>query len=233
MSSSPLRLSKRARLLLGIPAVIVFAGVYSPILLSIALSFQGPLGGVTLPLNEPTVMWYQSLIDLSVITEHPDYRGQPLTDFRPSILRSLLLAATTALVSTFLGVDGCTSLSNEIPWPFDHCLHYDRCPSYARACVERRHGVTCGRIRRGARTVRNWSSDPCDLDPAILFHIPRGHVQKVRSEAGRVSVYPGRYPSEDMASCNGSRDATSYRWISTVRVHAQFGRIRAIHFHNG
>ena len=104
MSSPRLRLSKRARLLLGVPAVLVFVGVYAPILLSIALSFQGPLGGVTLPISEPTLMWYESLIDLRVITEHPAYQGQPLTDFRPSIVRSLALAATTALVSTFLAL---------------------------------------------------------------------------------------------------------------------------------
>lgn len=104
MSSPHLRLSKRALLILGVPTFLVFAGVYAPILLSIVLSFQGPLGGVTLPISDPTLMWYESLINLSVITEHPAYQGQPLTDFRPSIVRSLALATTTALISTSLAL---------------------------------------------------------------------------------------------------------------------------------
>ena len=78
--------------------------IYVPILLITLLSFQGPQGGATFPITDPGTLWYRSLSDLSVITDHPDYLGQAVFDFRASIVNSLKLAVTTAVVSTAIAM---------------------------------------------------------------------------------------------------------------------------------
>ena len=89
---------------MAIPVVIVLCFIYVPILLITLLSFQGPQGGATFPIRDPGTLWYRSLADLSVITDHPDYLGQAVFDFKASIVNSLKLAVTTALISTTLAM---------------------------------------------------------------------------------------------------------------------------------
>ena len=100
----PVHFSLWARISLAIPVLIVLGFIYVPILLILLLSFQGPQGGATFPIRDPGTLWYRSLTDLSVITEHPDYLGQAVFDFRASIVNSLKLAITTAFVSTTIAM---------------------------------------------------------------------------------------------------------------------------------
>ena len=100
----PVHFSVWARVWLAIPVVIVLGFIYVPILLITLLSFQGPQGGATFPITDPGTLWYRSLADLSVITEHPDYLGQAVFDVRASIGNSLKLAVTTAVVSTTIAM---------------------------------------------------------------------------------------------------------------------------------
>lgn len=100
----PVHFSLWARISLAIPVVIVLGFIYVPILLITLLSFQGPQGGATFPIRDPGTLWYRSLADLSVITEHPDYLGQAVFDFKASIVNSLKLAVTTAVVSTTIAM---------------------------------------------------------------------------------------------------------------------------------
>ena len=100
----PVHFSLWARIALGIPVVVVLGFIYVPMLLITLLSFQGPQGGATFPITDPGTLWYRSLSDLSVITDHPDYLGQAVFDFRPSIVNSLKLAVTTAVVSTAIAM---------------------------------------------------------------------------------------------------------------------------------
>lgn len=100
----PVHFNLWARISLAIPVVIVLAFIYVPILLITLLSFQGPQGGATFPIRDPGTLWYRSLSDLSVITDHPDYLGQAVFDFRASIGNSLKLAVTTAVVSTTIAM---------------------------------------------------------------------------------------------------------------------------------
>ena len=78
--------------------------IYVPILLITLLSFQGPQGGATFPIRDPGTLWYRSLADLSVITDHPGYLGQAVFDFKASIVNSLKLAAATACISTTIAM---------------------------------------------------------------------------------------------------------------------------------
>ncbi|MCY4664363.1 MAG: ABC transporter permease subunit [Acidimicrobiaceae bacterium] len=93
-----------ARISLAIPVLIVSCFIYVPILLILLLSFQGPQGGATFPIRDPGTLWYRSLADLSVITEHPDYLGQAVFDFKASIVNSLKLAIATACISTVVAM---------------------------------------------------------------------------------------------------------------------------------
>ena len=100
----PVHFSVWARISLAIPVVVVLGFIYVPILLITLLSFQGPQGGATFPIRDPGTLWYRSMSDLSVITAHPDYLGQAVFDFRASIVNSLKLAVTTAVVSTTIAM---------------------------------------------------------------------------------------------------------------------------------
>ena len=100
----PIRFRRWSQIALGIPVLLVLAFIYVPIAVIAVLSFQGPQGGATFPLRDPGTLWYQSLTDLSVITEHPGYLGQAVFDFRDSIVNSLKLAVTTSIISTVLAM---------------------------------------------------------------------------------------------------------------------------------
>jgi putative spermidine/putrescine transport system permease protein len=109
----PVHFSLWARISLAIPVLIVLGFIYVPILLILLLSFQGPQGGATFPIRDAGTLWYQSLYDLSVITEHPGYLGQAVFDFRASIVNSLKLAITTALVSTTIAMAAAQAMRSK------------------------------------------------------------------------------------------------------------------------
>ena len=100
----PVHFGPWARIGLAIPVLIVLSFIYVPILLITLLSFQGPQGGATFPMRDPGTLWYRSLADLSVITDHPDYLGQAVFDFKASIVNSLKLAVATACISTTMAM---------------------------------------------------------------------------------------------------------------------------------
>ena len=100
----PVHFGPWARISLAIPVLIVLSFIYVPILLITLLSFQGPQGGATFPMRDPGTLWYRSLADLSVITDHPDYLGQAVFDFKASIVNSLKLAVATACISTTMAM---------------------------------------------------------------------------------------------------------------------------------
>ena len=109
----PVRFSLWARISLAIPVLIVLSFIYIPILLILLLSFQGPQGGATFPITDPGTLWYRSLADLSVITDHPDYLGQAVFDFKTSIGNSLKLAVATALISTIVAMAAAQAMRSK------------------------------------------------------------------------------------------------------------------------
>ena len=109
----PVRFSLWARISLAIPVLIVLSFIYIPILLILLLSFQGPQGGATFPITDPGTLWYRSLADLSVITDHPDYLGQAVFDFKASIGNSLKLAVATALISTIVAMAAAQAMRSK------------------------------------------------------------------------------------------------------------------------
>ena len=109
----PVQFSLWVRIWLAIPVLIVLCFIYVPILLIALLSFQGPQGGATFPIRDPGTLWYRSLADLSVITDHPDYLGQAVFDFKTSIVNSLKLAVTTALISTTIAMAAAQAMRSK------------------------------------------------------------------------------------------------------------------------
>lgn len=69
---------------------VIFAlFLYAPFLAIFILAFQGPQGGLNFPLRNPSLHWFQDLVN-----------PQDLSDFRPAILRSFLLALICAAITT-------------------------------------------------------------------------------------------------------------------------------------
>ncbi|MDP7068338.1 MAG: hypothetical protein QF637_12010, partial [Acidimicrobiales bacterium] len=66
----PIRFQRWSQITLGAPVLLVLAFIYVPIAVIAVLSFQGPQGGATFPLRDLGTIWYKSLTDLTVITEH-------------------------------------------------------------------------------------------------------------------------------------------------------------------
>ncbi|MBV1703278.1 MAG: ABC transporter permease [Hyphomicrobiales bacterium] len=72
-------------------AYVVF--LYGPTLTILALSFQGPQGGLTLPFDGPSLHWYRAL-----------WRGAGLPDVGGAIWNSARLAAVVSVLTTTISV---------------------------------------------------------------------------------------------------------------------------------
>lgn len=85
------------------PALAVYTGLfllflYGPLIVLAILSFQGPNGGPQFPIQEWSTFWYRHLFGL---VEGSAVSQLPVDD---SLVRSLVLALMTTVVSTILGV---------------------------------------------------------------------------------------------------------------------------------
>lgn len=77
--------------------------LYFPFAIMAILSFQGPRGGHTFPLNGTSTIWYWKLFNPGALTEYSDV-GEFLGDYLGALQRSLILAVVTAIISTVLGM---------------------------------------------------------------------------------------------------------------------------------
>ncbi len=85
------------------PVLAVYAGLfllflYGPLIVLAILSFQGPNGGPQFPVQEWSVYWYRHLFGM---VESSRVSQLPVGD---SLVRSLVLALMTTVLSTVLGV---------------------------------------------------------------------------------------------------------------------------------
>lgn len=85
------------------PVLAVYAGLfllflYGPLIVLAILSFQGPNGGPQFPVQEWSTYWYRHLFGL---VENARVSQLPVGE---SLVRSLVLALMTTVVSTVLGV---------------------------------------------------------------------------------------------------------------------------------
>lgn len=85
------------------PALAVYTGLfllflYGPLIVLAILSFQGPNGGPQFPIQEWSTFWYRHLFGM---VEGSAVSQLPVDD---SLVRSLVLALMTTVVSTILGV---------------------------------------------------------------------------------------------------------------------------------
>src|SRR4029450_6374327 len=81
----------------------ILAVLYFPFVIMAILSFQGPRGGHTFPMNGTSVIWYWKLFNFGAVTEYSDV-GEFLGDYLAALRRSLVLAVITAIISTVLGM---------------------------------------------------------------------------------------------------------------------------------
>jgi putative spermidine/putrescine transport system permease protein len=73
--------------------------LYFPFLIMAVLSFQGPRGGHTLPLNGVSSWWWWKLFHPGQLTEFSDV-GEFLGNYLGALGRSLILAIVVAIIST-------------------------------------------------------------------------------------------------------------------------------------
>ena len=78
---------------LGTLTVIFLAYQWMPILTLGLLSFAGPTGGTTFPMNGVSFHWYEEL-----------WKATVMNDFKPPLVRSSLLAAACAVTTIVLSV---------------------------------------------------------------------------------------------------------------------------------
>ena len=77
--------------------------LYFPFVIMAVLSFQGPRGGHTFPMNGISTIWYWKLFNPGAVTEYSDV-GEFLGDYLAALRRSLMLAMITAIISTVFGM---------------------------------------------------------------------------------------------------------------------------------
>ncbi len=82
---------------------LILVMLYFPFVIMAILSFQGPRGGHTFPLNGTSTIWYWKLFNPGALTEYSDV-GEFLGDYLGAFRRSLILAVVTAIISTVLGM---------------------------------------------------------------------------------------------------------------------------------
>lgn len=82
---------------------LILVILYFPFVIMAILSFQGPRGGHTFPMNGTSTIWYWKLFNFGAVTEYSDV-GEFLGDYLAALRRSLVLAVITAIISTVLGM---------------------------------------------------------------------------------------------------------------------------------
>ena len=82
---------------------LILVVLYFPFVIMAILSFQGPRGGHTFPMNGVSTIWYWKLFNPGAVTEFSDV-GEFLGDYLAAFRRSLVLAVVTAVISTVLGM---------------------------------------------------------------------------------------------------------------------------------
>lgn len=93
------------RILASITFVYIFL-LYVPFIIMFILSFTGPTGGPTFPMQGVSLFWYQRLfgvtLDASVTSSAAT--GAQMAAIGAPLTRSLILALLTAVISTLLGL---------------------------------------------------------------------------------------------------------------------------------
>ncbi|MCB1379352.1 MAG: ABC transporter permease [Alphaproteobacteria bacterium] len=82
---------------------LILVVLYFPFVIMAILSFQGPRGGHTFPMNGTSIIWYWKLFNPGAVTEFSDV-GEFLGDYLAALRRSLMLAIVTAVISTVFGM---------------------------------------------------------------------------------------------------------------------------------
>ena len=96
-------MSKLTRSLYFIYLGFILVMLYFPFAIMAILSFQGPRGGHTFPMNGTSTIWYWKLFNPGALTEYSDV-GEFLGDYLGALRRSIILAIITAIISTVLGM---------------------------------------------------------------------------------------------------------------------------------
>jgi len=81
----------------------VLAVLYFPFVIMFILSFQGPRGGHTFPLQGTSTIWYWKLFNPGAVTEYSDV-GEFLGDYLGALQRSVILAIIVMAISTTLAL---------------------------------------------------------------------------------------------------------------------------------
>jgi putative spermidine/putrescine transport system permease protein len=92
--------------LLGSWTYIFIFILYAPFIMMLILSFQGPTGTPTFPMNETSLYWYKRLFGIGVSMEEvarAAEEGSHLGGYWGPMLKSIILGILTMSVSTVLG----------------------------------------------------------------------------------------------------------------------------------
>jgi putative spermidine/putrescine transport system permease protein len=102
-ATPPVQFGRMPKVIFGFVCVAVLSAIYVPIVVMGIVSLQGSQGGARFPLRNPGTFWYRGLFDTDVITQSPDYAGQPVFEYGENVTTSLTLALCTMIISTVFG----------------------------------------------------------------------------------------------------------------------------------
>ncbi len=98
---------KPSSFLLGAWSCIFISILYAPFIIMLILSFQGPAGAPTFPMEGISFYWYKKLFGIAATSAELAVAadaGTALGSYVGPLLRSLTLAAMTACISAVLGL---------------------------------------------------------------------------------------------------------------------------------
>jgi putative spermidine/putrescine transport system permease protein len=97
---------KATDVLLGAWSYLLIFLIYAPFFLMLILSFQGPSGTPTFPMQGGSLYWYKKVFHITATAQElakAADEGTALGSYVPTLLRSLLIGSLTAIISTLLG----------------------------------------------------------------------------------------------------------------------------------
>ena len=208
-------------LLAGFFALFVLF-LYGPTLTILVLSFQGPSGGLTFPMNGVSVHWFKNL-----------FEKQMVGDFAGSLQRSMILGVAAMLVTVVASFSAGLAFRSRFTRLGLHLLSRHRQPDRALDPDQPRHRPAVPRAGLGCRLVQLGLRRAPHLDPAVR---PADHVRRLQPlrpalRGGRAR--PRRHLVADHPLRRHPHPAAEPDRRRPVRLHALLRRVRAKPLHLG
>ena len=194
--------------------------LYGPTLTILVLSFQGPTGGLTFPMQGVSVHWFGNL-----------FEKQMVGDFAGSFERSMALGVAAMLVTVVASFSAGLAFRTRFRGSATDLLSRHRQPDRALGPGQPGHRPAVPRAGLGSRLVQLGLRRPSHLDPAVRApdHVRR--LQPLRPALRGGGARPRRHLVADHPLHRRADPAAQPDRRRPVRLHALLRRVRAQPLH--